>query len=85
MCVCVCQGLDLVLAEKGSNFSAGERQLLCLARMLMRPAMLYVCDEATACVDKDADVIIHDTLLALPATVLFICHRLEVSSPPAPL
>jgi hypothetical protein len=39
---------------------------------------LYVCDEATACVDPEADRIIHDTLLALPATVLFVCHRLEV-------
>lgn len=66
------------IVEHGSNLSAGERQLLCLARLLLKPAKLYICDEATACVDPAADTIIHDTLLALPSTVLFICHRLEV-------
>lgn len=70
-------GLDAVVEENASNFSAGEKQLLALSRALLRPADLYLCDEVTASVDMETDAVVHDVLLSLDATVMSICHRLE--------
>ena len=39
---------------------------------------VYVCDESTASIDEGSNAIVHDELLSLPATVFFVCHRLEV-------
>lgn len=71
-------GLDLVVHEKGSNFSAGERQLLSLARVILSGVKVVVLDEASSSLDNHTDMLIQKTVREQLSdrTVLTIAHRL---------
>ena len=67
------------ITENGSNFSVGEKQLICLARAMLRNAKIVVLDEATANVDYQTDRILQRVVREelKGCTVITIAHRLE--------
>ncbi|MFC2038381.1 ABC transporter ATP-binding protein [Chloroflexota bacterium] len=72
-------GYDTQVGERGGSLSAGQRQLVCLARAILADPPIMILDEATSNVDTNTERIMQDSLrrLARGRTMLIIAHRLS--------
>ncbi|XP_021736749.1 ABC transporter C family member 3-like [Chenopodium quinoa] len=70
--------LDSIVTENGENWSMGQRQLVCLGRVLLKRSKVLILDEATASVDTATDNLIQQTLREhfSDSTVIIIAHRI---------
>ena len=73
------QGMDTPVTERGSTFSAGQRQLLSFARAIAHDPAVFVLDEATASIDTETEQLIQRSVTSVSRgrTTLIIAHRLS--------
>ena len=73
------KGLDEPVRERGNNFSAGQRQLLSFARIIIHKPSVIILDEATANIDTETELLIQDSLEKIKSigTMLIVAHRLS--------
>lgn len=76
------QGLETEIVERGANFSAGERQLVALARAALADPALIVLDEATSSLDPGTELLVERALGVLMAgrSVVIVAHRLATAA-----
>ena len=73
------QGYDSLITENGENLSSGQRQLLCIARVMLSDARVLILDEATSSIDTRTELKISQALLRLMKgkTCFIVAHRLS--------
>ena len=73
------RGLAAEVRDRGTNFSAGQRQLLSFARTIVHKPSVMILDEATANIDTETEVLIQDSLerMMTIGTMLMVAHRLS--------
>ena len=72
--------LNYIISENGSNLSSGQKQLICIARVLLKKPKLLLLDEATASIDYQSDLLIQKSIknsFDKNTTILTIAHRLQ--------
>ena len=72
-------GLDFEVKEDGKNLSAGEKQLICMVRAILRKSKIIVMDEATSSVDYNTEKLIQKTILnnLKGSTIITVAHRIK--------